>query len=329
MGLPDPGGVRRRRRRHGLVRDRDRGADADRLVGRDHRRGAHLARDDADPPLRLRGAEASAGFPTSPRAGGSRRSASPSPDAGSDAGATRTTAELRDGSWIVNGSKLFITNAGTDITWGVTITARTGEDEISNLVVENGTPGYVISAPMKKLGWRASDTRELSFEDCAVPEENLLGAARRGVPPVPRDPRRRPHLRRRDGRRARAGRVRPRLRVRAGARAVRQADRVVPGDPLQARGHGDRDRGRPRARAQGRVAEGPGPAVRARGGDGEALHGRALQPGRERRAPDPRRLRLHGGVRRSRASTATRRSSRSARARTRCSGWSSLAISVL
>lgn len=97
------------------------------------------------------------------------------PDAGSDAGATRTTAELRDGSWVVNGSKLFITNAGTDISWGVTITARTGEDEISNVVVENGTPGYVISPPMKKLGWRASDTRELSFEDCAVPEGHLLG----------------------------------------------------------------------------------------------------------------------------------------------------------
>jgi alkylation response protein AidB-like acyl-CoA dehydrogenase len=95
--------------------------------------------------------------------------------AGSDAGATRTTAELRDGSWIVNGSKLFITNAGTDITWGVTLTARTGDDEISNIVVENGTDGYVISSPMKKLGWRASDTRELSFEDCAVPEGNLLG----------------------------------------------------------------------------------------------------------------------------------------------------------
>ena len=97
------------------------------------------------------------------------------PDAGSDAGATRTTAELRDGSWVVSGSKLFITNAGTDITWGVTITARTGEDEISNLVVENGTPGYTVSAPMKKLGWRASDTRELSFDGCSVPEGNLLG----------------------------------------------------------------------------------------------------------------------------------------------------------
>jgi short/branched chain acyl-CoA dehydrogenase len=97
------------------------------------------------------------------------------PGAGSDAGATRTTAEVRDGSWVVNGSKIFITNAGTELSWGVTITARTGPDEISNLVVPNGTPGYGISPPMKKLGWRASDTRELSFEDCRVPEENLLG----------------------------------------------------------------------------------------------------------------------------------------------------------
>ena len=97
------------------------------------------------------------------------------PDAGSDAGATRTRAELGDGRWVVNGSKISITNAGTDITACVTITARTGEDEVSNLIVPNGTPGYAISAPMHKLGWRASDTRELSFEDCAVPEANLLG----------------------------------------------------------------------------------------------------------------------------------------------------------
>jgi len=102
------------------------------------------------------------------------------PDAGSDAGATRTRAELRDGSWVINGSKIFITNAGTDITACVTITARTGDDEISNLIVPNGTPGYEISAPMEKLGWRASDTRELSFRDCAVPEGNLLGERGRG-----------------------------------------------------------------------------------------------------------------------------------------------------
>jgi short-chain 2-methylacyl-CoA dehydrogenase len=97
------------------------------------------------------------------------------PGAGSDAGATRTTAELRDGRWIINGSKLFITNAGTDITACVTITARTGENEISNLIIPNGTPGYEISGPLEKMGWHASDTRELSFRDCAVPEGNLLG----------------------------------------------------------------------------------------------------------------------------------------------------------
>ena len=102
------------------------------------------------------------------------------PGAGSDAGNTRTTAELRNGSWVVNGSKIFITNAGTDITWGVTITARTGEDEISNLVVENGTPGYEISEPLHKLGWKASDTRALTFSDCTLPEENLLGPRGKG-----------------------------------------------------------------------------------------------------------------------------------------------------
>jgi short/branched chain acyl-CoA dehydrogenase len=102
-------------------------------------------------------------------------------EAGSDAGATRTTAELRNGQWVVNGSKIFITNAGTDISACVTITARTGEDEISNLVVPSGTEGYSLSEPMRKMGWRASDTRELSFRDCAVPEGNLLGQRGAGL----------------------------------------------------------------------------------------------------------------------------------------------------
>jgi alkylation response protein AidB-like acyl-CoA dehydrogenase len=101
-------------------------------------------------------------------------------NAGSDAGATRTRAEVRDGNWIVNGSKMFITNAGTDITSCVTITAVTGENEISNIIVPNGTAGYEISAPMRKLGWHASDTRELSFKDCAVPAANLLGPRGKG-----------------------------------------------------------------------------------------------------------------------------------------------------
>jgi short-chain 2-methylacyl-CoA dehydrogenase len=102
------------------------------------------------------------------------------PEAGSDAGATRTRAELQDGEWVVNGSKMFITNAGTEITACVTITARTGEGEVSNLIVPNGVPGYEIAAPMEKLGWRASDTRELSFRDVRVPEQNLLGPRGKG-----------------------------------------------------------------------------------------------------------------------------------------------------
>jgi short/branched chain acyl-CoA dehydrogenase len=102
------------------------------------------------------------------------------PGAGSDAAATRTTAELRDGTWIVNGSKIFITNGGTDITACVTITARTGENETSNLIVPSGIEGHEVSAPMRKMGWRASDTRELSFRDCSVPEGNLLGERGRG-----------------------------------------------------------------------------------------------------------------------------------------------------
>jgi short-chain 2-methylacyl-CoA dehydrogenase len=102
------------------------------------------------------------------------------PEAGSDAGATRTRGELRDGEWVINGSKMFITNAGTDISACVTITALTGDDEISNIIVPNGTAGYEIAPPMQKLGWRASDTRELSFRDARVPEGNLLGPRGKG-----------------------------------------------------------------------------------------------------------------------------------------------------
>ncbi|MFN8222114.1 MAG: acyl-CoA dehydrogenase family protein [Gaiellales bacterium] len=103
------------------------------------------------------------------------------PGAGSDAGATATTASRDGDTWVVNGSKIFITNAGTDITACVTITARTGSDEISNLIVANGTPGYSISPAMDKLGWRASDTRALSFDDARVPAANLLGPQGNGL----------------------------------------------------------------------------------------------------------------------------------------------------
>jgi short-chain 2-methylacyl-CoA dehydrogenase len=102
------------------------------------------------------------------------------PEAGSDAGNVRTRAALEDGEWVVNGAKQFITNAGTDISGHVAITARTGDGEISNIVVEKGTPGYEQGTPYRKMGWNASDTRPLTFTDCRVPEENLLGPRGQG-----------------------------------------------------------------------------------------------------------------------------------------------------
>ncbi|HZO93781.1 MAG TPA: acyl-CoA dehydrogenase family protein [Candidatus Baltobacteraceae bacterium] len=110
------------------------------------------------------------------------------PDAGSDAGNVQTRAELKDGKWVINGSKAFITNSGTDITGGTTITALTGASglngsrkEISNIIVPQDTPGFTRSKKYKKMGWRASDTRELSFVDAEVPEENLLGERGKGL----------------------------------------------------------------------------------------------------------------------------------------------------
>ena len=104
------------------------------------------------------------------------------PEAGSDAGNTHTRAALDGGEWVVNGAKQFITNSGTDISGCVTITAVTGQEngnkEISNIIVPNGTPGYEPGEPYRKMGWNASDTRPLAFDDCRVPEGNLLG--RRG-----------------------------------------------------------------------------------------------------------------------------------------------------
>ncbi len=117
------------------------------------------------------------------------------PEAGSDAGNTRTRARLEGGEWVVNGAKQFITNAGTDISGMVCIAAVTGESdanggergspgarrEISNVIVPNGTPGYTQGEPYRKMGWNASDTRPLAFSDCRVPEENLLGPRGAGL----------------------------------------------------------------------------------------------------------------------------------------------------
>jgi alkylation response protein AidB-like acyl-CoA dehydrogenase len=88
---------------------------------------------------------------------------------------TRATRDDATGEWVVDGAKQFITNAGTSISGHVAITARTGENEISNIIVENGTPGYEQGEPYRKMGWNASDTRPLSFDGARVPEENLLG----------------------------------------------------------------------------------------------------------------------------------------------------------
>jgi short/branched chain acyl-CoA dehydrogenase len=98
------------------------------------------------------------------------------PDAGSDAGNQRTTAKLEGDEWVIDGAKQFISNSGTDITGCVTITAVTGDDrEISNIIVPNGTPGYVPGENYRKMGWNASDTRPLSFDGARVPATNLLG----------------------------------------------------------------------------------------------------------------------------------------------------------
>jgi short/branched chain acyl-CoA dehydrogenase len=114
------------------------------------------------------------------------------PEAGSDAGNTRTRARLEDGEWVIDGAKQFITNAGTDISGMVCITAVTGAGngdlpdggagrEISNVIVPNDTPGYSQGQPYRKMGWNASDTRPLSFEECRVPGENLLGSRGAGL----------------------------------------------------------------------------------------------------------------------------------------------------
>ncbi len=100
------------------------------------------------------------------------------PEAGSDAGNVKTRAKLDGGEWVVDGAKQFITNAGTELSGHVAVTAVTGGNgrpEISNLIIENGTPGYEQGEPYRKMGWNASDTRPLTFTDCRVPEENLLG----------------------------------------------------------------------------------------------------------------------------------------------------------
>ena len=212
------------------------------------------------------------------------------PDAGSDAGATRTRAELRDGSWVVNGSKIFITNAGTDITACVTITALTGDDEVSNIIVPNGTAGLRdLEADEEARLARVRHARAL-VQGLRGPRGEPARPARPGLPPVPRDPRRRPHLRRRDGRRPRAGRVRPRVRATrrsesSSASRSRRSRRSSSGSPTWRR------RSRPAARWSTRPR---GSRTRA-ATSGLPPRRRSSTPASSRTAPSNWALQIHGG----------------------------------
>ena len=246
------------------------------------------------------------------------------PEAGSDAGATRTRAKLDDGEWVIDGSKQFITNAGTDISACVTITAVTdsgnGRPEISNIIVPNGTPGYVVGEPYRKMGWNASDTRPLTFEGARVPEGNLLGRRGDGF---------KNFLHILDGgrigvsamgsawRRARSTRRSPtRTSARRSARRSASSRRSRRRSPTSRRSSRRRASSPTAARCKRTRAS------RSR----SPPHRRSSSPAASPSAPPRRRCRSTAATATSRstrsaASTATRRSSPSARAPTRSSRW--------
>ena len=246
------------------------------------------------------------------------------PDAGSDARGIRTRAERRDGGWLINGTKTFISNAGTDMSFGVTLLARTesadgGAPGYATLVVEKDTPGFTMGPEdarhrlarprhprallRRRLGRRRPPRRR----------------SRDGARPVPRHARGRTHLHRRAVAEPDAGGARPRDRLRTGPGAVRPADLEVPGDPVQARRHRHRARGGALAHLSRRVPARHRTALPQGGVDGEAEGESPRGGGGVGGGPDPRRRRLHARRRRSPASTATPRCSRSARAPTRSS----------
>ena len=178
------------------------------------------------------------------------------PEAGSDAGNVRTTAKQDDGDWVINGAKQFITNSGTDISGFVTITARTGENEVSNILVPNGTPGYEVGEAYRKMGWNASDTRPLSFDDCRVPEDSLVGPRGAGF---------RQFMNTLDGGRISVsamgvglaqGALDEALAYAKERKAFGKSISVLPGDPGQAGRPVGRDRGRAAAHLQVRGPEG-------------------------------------------------------------------------
>ena len=170
------------------------------------------------------------------------------PDAGSDTRGISTRAERHDGGWLINGRKSFISNAGTDMSFGVTLLARTESAEgesprFGSFVVEKDTPGFTMGPKMRGIGWRGLDTRELFFDDVWVSDEHLVGDPDLGLSQFLGDPRGRSHLDRRAVAQPDAGGARHGARVRAAPPPVRQADLEVPGDAVQARRHRHRVRG--------------------------------------------------------------------------------------
>ena len=319
-GDADPRGVRRRRRRHALVRDRDRGADADRLVGRDHGRRAHSL---GTMPIFLFGSEEQKREWLPDLASGRKLAAFglTEPDAGSDAGATRTTAELRDGQWVVNGSKMFITNAGTDITACVTITARTGEARSRTSSSRTARPA--TRSPRRCTSSAGAPPTRASCRSRTAPCPRATCSARAA--------------------RASSSSSRSSTAAASPSRRWASASRRAPTTSRYAYAQERQQFGKPIAKFQavqfqladmateieaGRALvykaawlKDEGRAVRAGGGDGEALHRRALATGRRTRRCRSTAATGSWTSTRSRGSTATRRSSRSARARTRCSAW--------
>ena len=208
------------------------------------------------------------------------------PNAGSDAGATQTRAELSDGQWTINGTKAFITNSGTELTGGTTITAVTGvradgRNEISNVIVPQNTPGFARSKSYRKMGWRASDTHELSFADARVPEDHLLGARGNGL---------KQFLTILDGGRisvaalsrgARDGRVRRGVSLRPRTAPIRAGDLKISSDPIQARRYADGDRAREADDSQSGMGKRQRPRVQHEREFGEAVFGRTLAPRRQ------------------------------------------------
>ena len=222
------------------------------------------------------------------------------PDAGSDSRGSKTTAKKVDGGWVINGSKIFITNGSNPLCIGSTVqcvTAREGgKPEFTCFIVETGTPGFTARAMHHKLMWRSSDTAELVFEDCFVPDGNMLGARGAGSKQM---------LATLDSGRlsiaamglgCAQGAFEVALEYAEAATAVRPADRQVPGQQLQAGGHGAEVRARPHTPVQGLLAAGYGPALREGGGHVQALLFGSRGPGGRRGGPAARGIRIDEGL---------------------------------